>query len=109
MCVNIHPRMFLTCLSQYFTLDSSRRAKMRIAVLLSTSLCLITVGSLAQEKTAAKSSTKGKAKAKPKTACPSASFTPACALPFDAIKQTGLAIDTRCGESGCAAADTPEG
>jgi hypothetical protein len=47
--------------------------------------------------------------AKKAAACPVSSFQPACTLPFDAIKQTGLAIDKTCGETGCASLQTPEG
>jgi len=44
-----------------------------------------------------------------KSACKKTAFTPACTLPFDAIKQTGLAIDKTCGEPGCADPTTAQG
>ena len=85
---------------------------MRARFLLALCTCLLVLGTSAQTKTASKSAARSKtaAKGKSKTqACAVASFTPACTLPFDSIKQDGLAIDSKCGESGCAAADTPGG
>jgi hypothetical protein len=55
-------------------------------------------------KTKSTKSTKGS-----KSACKKAAFTPPCTLPFDAIKQTGLAIDRTCGEPGCADPTTAQG
>jgi hypothetical protein len=81
---------------------------MRIRFLLVICSCLLAVGAPAQTKTSSKSAAKSKSKPKAK-ACPVATFTPACTLPFDAIKQDGLAIDKRCGDSGCADASTPGG
>jgi hypothetical protein len=77
---------------------------MRTRFLLAICSCLLVLGGSAQNKTAAKGKSKPKA-----NACTVAAFTPACTLPFDSIKQDGLAIDKRCGDSGCAAADTPGG
>ena len=77
---------------------------MRATLISLTIFCLLTLGSSAQSKKSTKSTG-----AKAKTVCPVASFNPACTLPFDSIKQTGLAIDKQCGESGCADPNTPEG
>ncbi|MDP8981376.1 MAG: hypothetical protein M3O35_12390 [Acidobacteriota bacterium] len=77
---------------------------MRNRFLLGICSCLLALAAFGQPKTASK------AKAKPKaSSCPVASFAPACTLPFDSIKQDGLVIDSKCGDAGCAAADTPGG
>jgi hypothetical protein len=85
---------------------------MRPRFLLVMCSCLLALGASAQDKTASKAKPKTATTAKSKSkakACPVAAFTPACTLPFDSIKQDGLAIDSKCGDSGCAAADTPNG
>jgi hypothetical protein len=81
---------------------------MRVRFLLVVCCCLLPLGASAQSKTASKSAAKGKSKPKAST-CTVATFTPACTLPFDSIKQDGLAIDKKCGDSGCADASTPGG
>jgi hypothetical protein len=47
-------------------------------------------------------------KSKSKSACKKTAFDPGCSLPFDAIKQEGLAIDKTCGQPGCADPNDPK-